>query len=170
MIRRMWGAVALCSLAAVGTRFGFFSSGSSPKEISTIELQSLQQAHANATSSAQREGHQPPAADFVLVDVRSPREQGVSLIPGAITKERYEDNVKAYAGKTVIPYCTVGVRSEQYAKKLLAKGVEVLNYKESIIGWCKESLPLVTLDGQQTNVVHTASSQIAAPSGYKAVW
>lgn len=157
-------------LATLGTRFGFLGTKTSVKEISTDQLRELQIARARIVEEAEQSGKNPPPATFLVVDVRSPQEHGVSLIPGAITKEQYENDVQTHSGKTVIPYCTVGARSERYAQQLSKQGVDALNYKESILGWCEKGLPLLTPEGEETNIVHTASSRIAAPPGYKAVW
>ncbi len=151
-------------------QFGIFGSSPQVKEISTAELRRLQTEQKKAEEQAEQAGKTPPAADFVIVDVRSPEEYRVSTIPGAITKSKYESNVKAYAGKTVIPYCTVGARSGRYARQLAAKGVKVVNYKDSIIGWCTNKLPLTGPDGKPTNAVHTVSPRYKVPSSYKAVY
>ena len=39
---------------------------------------------------------------IVLVDVRTPDEQVVSMIPGAITASDFEDNRQSYEGATVV--------------------------------------------------------------------
>ena len=57
-----------------------------------------------------------------LVDVRTPDEQVVSMIPGAITAREFEDNRKSYEGAIVVTYCTIGGRSGKYAGQLVAEG------------------------------------------------
>jgi rhodanese-related sulfurtransferase len=101
--------------------------------------------------------------------VRSDAEVKVSIIPGAITKADYEKNSKQYEGRLVIPYCTVGGRSGAYAKQLSGKGVKVKNYQGSILQWVDAGLPLVTLNGEPTNRVHTSSNRYRVPAAYEQV-
>jgi len=105
----------------------------------------------------------------VLVDVRSEMEINVSVIPGAITEAMYEQNVAKYRDKLVISYCTVGGRSGTYAKQLADKGVKVKNYQGSILKWVDAGLPLVTLDGEPTNRIHTYSDRYKIPAEYEQV-
>jgi rhodanese-related sulfurtransferase len=44
----------------------------------------------------------------VLVDVRTPAEQNVSMIPTAIRKETFERTRDAYTDHTIVAYCTIG--------------------------------------------------------------
>ncbi len=174
MIRNGWlGFVALvfCGLASQSApaQFGGLFGGPKIETISTDELQSLLKKQQQVAADAKASGGDAPQADFVLVDVRSDAEVNVSIIPGAITKKQYEANRQAYQGRTVIPYCTVGGRSGAYAKQLAAKGIKVKNYKGSILKWIDAELPLVTLDGQPTNRVHTYSDRYKIPSKYEQV-
>ena len=107
---------------------------------------------------------------FVLVDVRSDEECRVSVIKGAITKAQFEREFEKHKQKAVIVYCTVGARSATYANQLKQKGWNAWNYKGSIIDWCKNKLPLTTVDGKATNRVHTYSRWYRVPSIYKAVY
>jgi rhodanese-related sulfurtransferase len=71
--------------------------------------------------------------DIVLVDVRTPLEFGTGYIAGAMLIPYTEIERRANEiprDKTVIVYCTVGVRSERARKRLLELGFpEVLNFK-----------------------------------------
>ena len=107
---------------------------------------------------------------FVIVDVRSKAESDVSIIPGALTKSEFETTAQQHAGKQVIVYCTIGVRSGNYAAALNRGGWNAWNYKGSILDWCENKLPLKTGDGkQETKRVHTYSAKYSAPEGYIAV-
>lgn len=106
---------------------------------------------------------------FVLVDVRSKEETDVSMIPGALTKFEFEDTMAQHQGKLVIAYCTIGVRSGQYAADLLEKGWNARNYRGSILDWCKDNFPL-TRNGKETNQVHTYSSLYSVNENYVAVY
>ena len=167
MVRKAWIVVALtfacCGLISGEARAQFgslFARKASVAEIKVDQLRSLQLDEAN-------QGSAPP---FVLVDVRNPDESAVSVIPGAITKSEFEQNLDRYRNRTVITYCTSGYRSGKYAQQLASQGIKTRNFKGSILGWCAAGLPLVTSDGEATNRVHTYSSRNRVPSKYKAVW
>ena len=107
---------------------------------------------------------------YILIDVRSAPEQKISMIPGAITKDAYEEHVSKYRQKIVIAYCTIGYRSSEYALKLQRKGVQVFNLKESILGWARRKRPLVQ-NGKETKRVHVYSDAWNfLPSGYTGVY
>lgn len=95
------------------------------------------------------------AEPTILVDVRTPAEQAVSMLPGAITQEAFEAARELYQGKSVVTYCTIGARSGDYAEELRQEGIEVFNLKGSILSWTQAGLPLVDLDGKETKRVHT---------------
>ena len=109
-------------------------------------------------------------SDYVLVDVRSEEESSVSLIPGAITKAQYERNQSRYEGRTVIAYCTSGYRSEKYTRELIKQGKKAVNFKGSILAWCRANLPVVAPNGSPTDRVHTYSRKNRIPAKYEAVW
>ena len=106
----------------------------------------------------------------VIVDVRTPEEYQVSMIPGAVTKVQFEKNKQQYRDCTIVVYCTIGYRSGQYAKKLMSDGFNAKNFKGSILAWCHAGLPLVTMQGEPTYQVHTYSSEYKVPSKYTAVF
>lgn len=107
---------------------------------------------------------------FVIVDVRSESESGVSLIPGAITQAEFKRTEAEHQGKEVIAYCTIGVRSGKFVKQLARQGWKAWNYEGSIIDWCKNQLPLVSHDGSETRQVHTYSSRYTVPGDYEAIF
>ncbi|MCA9572545.1 MAG: rhodanese-like domain-containing protein [Myxococcales bacterium] len=108
--------------------------------------------------------------DLVLVDVRSPEERQVSMLPGAITKEAFEADPAAYADRPVVAYCTIGYRSGQWAKAERAKGVDARNLVGSVLSWTHAGLPLEH-DGHTTKRVHVyGSTWNLAHSGYEPVW
>lgn len=145
--------------------------GSSPKvdAVSLEELKVKLQTQQQKEAEAGKNGIKKPQADFVLVDVRTDEEVNVSVIPGAITKAEYEKDRKQYDGRTVIAYCTIGGRSAKYASELAKSGVPVKNFKGSILEWVGAELPLVTLDGKETNRVHIYSDRYKIPAKYEAI-
>ena len=163
-------AVSVMQVRMVEAQFGkLFGGGPKVDVIHTTELKNLLDRQEQAETKAKKAGTAVPKAGFVLVDVRSVAEINVSIIPGAITKADFEKDREQYRGRTVIPYCTVGVRSGTYARQLAASGMKVRNYKGSILEWVGAELPLVTLDGQPTNRVHTYSNRYRVPSKYQQV-
>lgn len=111
----------------------------------------------------------PDQTRFIIVDVRSEAESNVSVIPGAITKSEFETNRDQHRDKQVIAYCTVGVRSGNFAAMLNKDGWDAHNYLGSILDWCDNGLPLTTSDGTATTRVHTYSKCFSVPKEYDAV-
>lgn len=161
--------LGVCFSSPVHGQFGTWFGGPKVETIETAELQRMFANNRKAAKKATAAGAEMPASDFVVVDVRSEKETNVSVIPGAITKAQYEKDAAKHQGKLVIPYCTVGARSGAYAKQLAGKGVEVKNYKGSILDWVNAGLPLTTLDGQPTKRVHTYSDRYRVPANYEQV-
>ena len=108
--------------------------------------------------------------ELVLVDVRSPEEIAVSFIPGAITKEKFEDNLDKYRDATVVVYCTIGYRSGKYAQKLQQQGIEALNLEGSLLAWSHVGGKLVNQTGA-TKQIHVFDRQWQLTAeNYEPVW
>ena len=108
--------------------------------------------------------------DVMLVDVRNPPEQAVSIIPGSITSTELENDPGAYTGRTLVTYCTIGHRSGLYAQKLQAAGFQVFNLKGAILAWTHAQRELVDAQGP-TRRVHVAGAQWSLEaSTYDPVW
>jgi len=167
-------ALAVASFTMVGIALSQFPNLFGLKqaipEITIQEVRQLQKSQAGAEAQAVSNGLEKPNADFVLVDVRAKAEYEVSIIPGAITASQFEADREKYQGRTVICYCTVGYRSEFYARKLIENGVAAKNFRGSILEWCEAQYPLETLEGQPTKRVHTYNSSYHVPPEYVAVW
>ncbi len=148
---------------------GLLSGGSKIATVETDALVKMLSDRREAEANARASGAEVPPASFVVVDVRGDAEVNVSVIPGAITKAEFEKDRQKYAGRLVIPYCTVGGRSGAYATELAEDGVNVRNYKGSILKWVDAGLPLVTLQGEPTNRVHTYSDRYKIPAKYERV-
>jgi rhodanese-related sulfurtransferase len=108
--------------------------------------------------------------EIVIVDVRSPPEQAVSMIPGAITSSDFEANRQRYEGRTVVTYCTIGGRSGRFAQALRAQGWNAHNLRGSILAWTHGGGPLVDAEGPTRRInVHGSRYDLAA-EGYETVW
>lgn len=91
-------------------------------------------------------------ANIALFDVREPHEYTVSHLPGAVRVDPEADAesilvTKDITKKTVVFYCSVGVRSSKMAKQvqseLLRKGaIAVFNLEGGIFAWHNEERPL----------------------------
>jgi len=176
MVQKLFLAfVVVTTLFAVAGVFwsqitSLFGNKQTVPEITVQDLRQLQWNQIDAENKAVSSGKAKPTAEYVLVDVRAESETAVSVIPDGITVSQYEANPEKHKGRTVICYCTVGYRSEIYARKLIAKGVSAKNFKGSILAWCEAKFPLETLDRQPTNRVHTYNSSYRVPADYVAVW
>lgn len=113
--------------------------------------------------------------DVVLVDVRSPEERGVSMLPGAMSRAEFEaaladPDADLAKGRTVVAYCTIGFRSSAWAKQMAERGVPVFNLEGSILAWTHAAGPLVA-NGTPTRRLHVYGRRwnLAAPD-YETVW
>lgn len=149
-------ALLLLAASALPARADWF--GRAPD----VESVSLEEVQALMAEGAQQ-------GDVVLVDVRSPEEIAVSIIPGAIPMTEFEAQLENYREAKVITYCTIGVRSADYAEKLMEAGFEARNYEGSILDWVNAGLPVVTPAGEATRRVHVYSEQFSVPPPYEAV-
>lgn len=106
----------------------------------------------------------------ILIDVRTPREKTVSIIPGAISQTEFEQNINKYQDFTLVTYCTIGYRSGKYAEKWRKKGINILNLKEGILAWTYVQGELVNNLGQ-TNDVHVFGKQWKlVAKNYQPIW
>ncbi len=106
----------------------------------------------------------------VLVDVRTPEEQAISMLPGAVTQEEFEARLDDYRDSLVVAYCTIGARSGEYAAKLAAEGLEVRNLEGSILAWTHAGGELEGPDGPTRKVHVYGRRWNLAADGYEAVW
>lgn len=108
--------------------------------------------------------------DLVIVDARSPQEQAVSMLPGAITAEQFEADRQTYQGRSIVTYCTIGHRSGLLAQQLHAQGCSVSNLKGAILSWTHAGGELVDATGP-TKRVHVYSPKMnLIAEGYEPVW
>lgn len=107
---------------------------------------------------------------LVLVDVRTPEEQAVSMISGAITAEQFEGNPAVADGATVVCYCTIGGRSGMYTQQLCQRGINAVNMPGAVLSWSHEGGEFVDASGPTKRVnTHSPGLNLVA-QGYEAVW
>ena len=108
----------------------------------------------------------------VLVDVRTPEERAVSMIPGAITEEEFAAQKEQLKDRPVIAHCTIGYRSGLFAKELAAEGYDARNLAGSILAWVHAGYPVIDPEtGEPTARVHTYGPEWdLLPEDAEAVW
>ena len=105
----------------------------------------------------------------VFVDVREPREQALSMLPGAITDREFLRNPEAYRDLLIIGYCTISYRSGKLARKLQKKGIHMHNLRGGILSWLHAG-GRVYKDGEPVNRMHVYGRKWdLAPSAYESV-
>lgn len=100
--------------------------------------------------------------NVVLLDAREPKEFDVSHIANAQYCGYDNFNPSVLTGipkeKTIVVYCSIGVRSEKIAEKIRALGyTHVSNLYGSIFEWVNTGNPVVDKSGNVTKKVHTYS-------------
>lgn len=108
--------------------------------------------------------------ELVIVDVREPEEQAVSMIPGAVTVEEFEARSEEFHGQLVVTYCTVGYRSGLYAQQLDRRGWDVANLAGSLLAWTHAGQQLVDARGSTRRVHVYGEDWNLAAEGYEPVW
>ena len=106
----------------------------------------------------------------VLVDVRKPAEQNVSMIPGAIPARQFEEEGERYEEKQIVVYCTIGYRSGLYAKKFNEQGYRAVNLKGGILAWVHAGQMIVNHNGQTNRVCVYGRKRNLLPHEYQAAW
>jgi len=86
--------------------------------------------------------------NFVILDVRTPKEYEIARIEGSVNLDRHSPTFEADLEaldrkKTYLVYCLVGVRSSQAAGIMERLGFEdVVNMVGGIRQWHREGLPI----------------------------
>ena len=110
------------------------------------------------------------SSDVVFVDVRKAKEQKVSMIPGAVTKEQFMSDLEKYREKKIIAYCTISYRSGKFAEKMARKGVTVTNLQAGLLGWVHAHGPLVSEKRPVNNLHVYGETWDLAPSWITTVY
>ena len=106
----------------------------------------------------------------VFVDIRTPKERKVSMLPGAITEEEFLERADTYKNHIVVGYCTIGYRSGKLADRLRKKGVSMLNLKGGLLAWVLAGGKVYDANGE-TKRIHVYGKKWNYPAkGYEAVW
>ena len=120
------------------------------------------------TAAALRE--QLQAGGVVLVDVRTREEREVSTLPGAISADDFEAGLQEFAAGTLVAYCTIGLRSSDYVRKMRSRGVDMVNLEGSVLAWTHAGGELHA-QGVRTDRLHVYGRRWnLAADGYRTVW
>lgn len=105
----------------------------------------------------------------VFIDVRTPEEQAVSMLPGAFTENEFLKDPDAFQDKIAVAYCTIGYRSGVFSEKMGKQGLRVLNLSGGILAWVLDG-GTVYSDGEMTKRVHVYGKKWDyLPEGFEAV-
>ncbi|QEY33497.1 MPT-synthase sulfurylase [Synechococcus sp. RSCCF101] len=106
---------------------------------------------------------------LLLVDVREPAEQAVSMLPGAVSAEQFERHRERYRDRTVVAYCTIGLRSGLKAQQWRQQGIEAVNLAGGVLAWAHADQPFVSPAGPTRRVHVYAPSWNLLPASHSAV-
>ena len=106
----------------------------------------------------------------VLIDIREPREQQVSMLPGAVTEKEFMNDPAKYKDAVKIAYCTISYRSGKFAQKLQKKGIPVYNLRGGILAWVHDGGKVYDQNGETRRVHVYGRKWNLAPKLYQVVW
>ncbi|WP_416439929.1 rhodanese-like domain-containing protein [Leeuwenhoekiella sp. A16] len=97
---------------------------------------------------------------YLILDTRKREEFDVSHIPGAIWvgEKTHENQLKSLISnknQPIIVYCTVGIRSEDFGKKMEKMNfAPINNLYGGIFAWKDAGFPVIDSTGNKTERVH----------------
>ena len=106
----------------------------------------------------------------VLIDIREPGEQQVSMLPGAITEKEFMNNPSKYKDAVKIAYCTISYRSGKFAQKLQENRIAVYNLRGGILAWVHDGGKIYDQNGETHRVHVYGQKWNLAPKRHQAVW
>jgi sodium/bile acid cotransporter 7 len=106
----------------------------------------------------------------ILIDIREPGEQQVSMLPGAITEGEFMKNPAKYEDGVKIVYCTISYRSGKFAQKLQKNGTVVYNLRGGILAWVHGGGKIYDRNGETRRIHVYGQKWNLAPEIFEAVW
>ena len=106
----------------------------------------------------------------VLIDIREPGEQQISMLPGAITEKEFMNDPAKYTDAVKIVYCTISYRSGKFAQQLQGKGIPVYNLRGGILAWVHEGGKVYDQNGETHRIHVYGRKWDLGPKRYQAVW
>ena len=107
--------------------------------------------------------------EAVFIDVRTPEEQMISMLPGAVTEQDLANTPSIVQGKTAMAYCTIGYRSGLFAEDMSRQGIRVLNLQGGILGWVFSGGKVYHAGGETRRVHVYEEEWNYLPEGYEPV-
>ena len=142
------------------------------KEILSSMTQNISKKHPNVKTLGPLEvlSWQKSNKEFVLIDVRKDDERAISTIKGSISADEFNRDPNRYKDKTVVSFCTIGMRSSDFTEKLQKEGFDAYNLEGGILLWSHQGLSYYK-KGQETKRVHVYSEAWDfLAEGYEGVW
>ena len=106
----------------------------------------------------------------VLIDIREPDEQQISMLPAAITEEEFVSDPAKYEDAVKVVYCTISYRSGKFAQKLQKKGILVYNLRGGILGWVHAGGKVYDQNGETQRIHVYGRKWNLGPKHYRGVW
>lgn len=106
----------------------------------------------------------------LFIDVREPKEQQVSMLPGAVTEKQFLKDPGQYRDRTLIGYCTISYRSGKLAETLQARGITLLNLKGGLLAWVHAGGKVYDQNGETKRIHVYGKKWNLGPKDYEAVW
>ena len=92
--------------------------------------------------------------DIILVDIREPEEQKISMLKNAISKTAFLKDKEKFKNKKIVVYCTIGYRSGKFAEK--HKDLDIFNLEGGVLCWSHFRGKFFK-NGKETKQVHVYS-------------
>lgn len=87
-------------------------------------------------------------------------------ISGAISKAEFEKRRHQYKNKLIISYCTIGIRSGSYTRKLLSQGLHAKNLRGGVLNYAHQGLKFFHNNKETKNIhIHNEAWNLL-PKGY----
>lgn len=159
----IWAAAALVALG-LGYKIMHPAPSSEAPEFTLPALQiDIENRFGDVDHLSSQDLAEMPKHTVMIFDTREAQEYSVSHIENAV---RVNPSISAQvfaqqyetlaAGKTLVFYCSVGVRSSEIAQKVaqaLPQAGPIYNLRGGLFGWHNEGRPLVT-DGKPAISIH----------------
>ena len=106
----------------------------------------------------------------VLIDIREPSEQRISMLPGAITEKEFLNSSDKHKDAVKIAYCTISYRSGKFAQKLQREGIPIYNLEGGILAWVHDGGKVHDQNGETQRIHVYGRKWNLGPKRYEAVW
>ena len=177
-MRRLWVSTLLMALAVpvvVIAARGVLEARDSGDAEKRAEIERLYEGYRTSFPSVEeispsRAMELMQRGKALFVDVRDSEEQGISMLPGAVTDEAFVKELDKFKDRTVILYCTVGYRSGKLARRLAGRGMTLRNLRGGIRAWVHDGGRIYDHKGETRRIHVFGRKWDLAPERYESVW